>query len=45
MHVGIPNLWGHFRNKVLTTCDEVCGKKMGRRSKGDTWWWKEDMRR
>ena len=36
--VGAPNLWGHFKGEVLKACDEVCGKKRGRRSKGDTWW-------
>ena len=29
---GVPNLWGHFKDRVLMTCDEVC---VGR-SKGDT---------
>ena len=29
--VGIPNLWGHVRDRVLMACDELCGKKMGRR--------------
>ena len=24
-------------------CDEVCGKKGGRRSKGDTCWWNLNM--
>ena len=28
---------------MLKACDEVCGKKMGRRSKGDTWWWNEEV--
>ena len=26
---------------ILRACDEVCGKKRGRRSKGDTYWWNE----
>ena len=25
-------------------CDEVCGKKRWRRSKGDTWGWSEEVR-
>ena len=37
--VGAQNLWGHFKGGVLMACDEVSGKKMERRSKGDTWWW------
>ena len=31
--VGASNLWGHFKDGVLKTCDEVCGKKRGRRSR------------
>ena len=34
-------MWGHFKNGVLKACDAVCGKKRGRRSKGDTCWWNE----
>ena len=37
-------MWGHFKDGVLKACDDVCGKKRGRRSKGDTWWWNEDMK-
>ena len=37
--VGAPDLWGHFMDGVSKACDEVCGKKRGRRSKGDIWWW------
>ena len=29
--VGAPNLWGHFMDGVLEACDEVCGKKSGRK--------------
>ena len=29
--VGEPNLWGHFKVGVLKACDEVCGRKRGRR--------------
>ena len=39
--VGASNLWGHFKDVVLKACDEVCGKKRGRKSKGDAWWWNE----
>ena len=35
--VGAQNLWGHVKNGGLKACDEVCEKKRGRRSKGDTW--------
>ena len=27
----------------MKACDEVCGKKRGRRSKGDIWWWNEEV--
>ena len=33
---GAANLWGHFKDHVLNSCDEACHKK-GRR-KGDTIW-------
>ncbi|XP_068692885.1 uncharacterized protein [Montipora foliosa] len=29
---------------VLKACDEVCGKKKGRRDQGGTWWWNEDVK-
>ena len=29
---------------MLKACDEVCGKKEGRRDQGDTWWWNEDVK-
>ena len=38
-----PNLLGHFKDGILKACDEECGKKRGRRSKGDTWWWNEEV--
>ena len=25
-------------------CDEVCGKKRGKRNKGDTWWWNKEVK-
>ena len=42
--VGSPNLWGNFKDGASKVCDEVCGKKRGRRSKGDTWWWTEELK-
>ena len=42
--VGVPNLRGHFKDGVLKACDEVCGKEMWRRSKGDTWRCNEEVR-
>ena len=42
--VGAPNLWGHFKDGVLEACHEVCVKKRGCRSKGDTWWWNEEVK-
>ena len=37
-------MWEHFKDGVLKACDEVCWKKRGRSSKGDTWWWNEDVK-
>ena len=34
--IGASNLWGHFKDWILWACDEVCGKKFGKRSNGDT---------
>ena len=42
--VGTPNLRGCFKDGVLWACDEVCGKKSVRRSKGDTWWWNDGVK-
>ena len=28
----------------LKTCDDVCYKKMEWRSKGDKWWWNEEVK-
>ena len=39
----MPNLWGHFKEGILKACDVVCGMKSGRRSKGDTLWWNEEL--
>ena len=29
---------------MLKACDDVCGKKKGRRDQGDTLWWNEDKK-
>ena len=29
---------------VLNSCDEVYGKRIGRISKGNTWWWNEEVK-
>ena len=42
--VGARNLWGHFKDVVLQACGEMFGKKRGRRSKGDIWWWNEEVK-
>ena len=41
---GLPNLRGNFKDGILKACDEVCWKKRGRRNKGDTWWWNEEVK-
>ena len=42
--VGAPNLLGHFKYGILETCDKVCWKKRGWKSKGDTWWYDEEVK-
>ena len=42
--IGTPNLGVHFKDRVLKVCDELCGKKRTRKSKGDTWWWNEEVK-
>ena len=44
VNVDAPNLWNTFKNSMLQACDEICGKKKGRRSHGDTWWWNEEVK-
>ena len=34
--IGVQNLWGPIKDGIIKACDKVCGKKSGRRSKGDT---------
>ena len=41
--IGAPNVWGHFKDGIVKTCDELCEKR-GRRSKGDIWWWNEEVK-
>ena len=43
--IGEPNLLGHFKDGILKACDEVCGNKRGRRSKGDTRWWNDEVKK
>ena len=43
--VDAPVIWNNFRNDILRACDEVCGKMKGRRNPGDTWWWKEEVKK
>ena len=43
--IGVSNLWGYFKDVVLMACDEVCGKKRSRRSKGDRWWLNEEVKK
>ena len=39
-----PDLRKCFKEGVLKACDEVCGKKKGKRDQGDTWLWNEDVK-
>ena len=42
--VETTNLRESFRDGVLTTCDELCGKKKVRKNGGNKWWWNEEVR-
>ena len=42
--VDAPDLWKSFKEGVLRACDEVCGKRKGRRDQGNTWWWNEEVK-
>ena len=42
--VDAPDVWKSFKEGVLRACDEVCGKSKGRRDRGDTWWWNEEVK-
>ena len=42
--VNAPDLWESFKDGVLKACDEVCGRKRGRRDRGDAWWWNEEVK-
>lgn len=42
--VDAPDVWKSFKEGVLRACDEVCGKRKGRRDKGNTWWWNEEVK-
>ena len=37
------DLWKCFKEGMLKACDEVSGKKKGRRDQRDTWWWNEGV--
>ena len=39
----MPNLWVHFKERILKARDEMCGKKRGK-AKGDTWRWNEEVK-
>ena len=32
------------RKECDDECDEVCGKKKGRKDQGGTWWWNKDVK-
>ena len=32
------DLWGLFKDPVLETCGELCGRRKQRREQGSTWW-------
>ena len=44
VNVDTSDLWRSFKDGVLRACDEICGKKRGRRDQGNTWWWNEEVK-
>ena len=43
LDVGAPILWRHIKDGALVACDDVCWENRGG-SKGDTWWWNEEVK-
>ena len=39
-----PDLWKTFKDGVLKTSDEVCGKKNSKRDQDDMRWWNEEVK-
>ena len=37
------DLWECYKNGVLQACDELCEKTKARGSRGNTWWWNEQV--
>ena len=35
------DLWESYKNGVLKSCDELCGKT---KEQGNTWWWNEQVK-
>ena len=42
--IWVAYLWGHFKDGGLQACEQVCWKKRGMRSKGDIWWWNDEVK-
>ena len=38
------DLWGSFKEGVLTACDEVCGYEKNRKCNVSTWWWNSEIK-
>ena len=38
------DLYGFYKNGVLQVCDEWRGKTKARGSRGNTWWWNEQVK-
>ena len=43
VNIEASDLWSSFKDGLLKACDELCGKKIVRRNRGDTWWWNEEV--
>ena len=44
VNVDTTYLWRSFKDGVLRACDELCGKKRGRRDHTNTQWWNEEVK-
>ena len=44
VNIEATDLWAAYREGTLKACDEVCGKIKGRRDRGNTWWWNEEVK-
>ena len=44
VNVGVPFFLVHFKDGILISCDDLYERNRGRGSKGDAWWWNEELK-